>query len=290
MNRLLPVLIVLLLAGVVANSSLYVISEVERGVVLRFGRMVQTDVPPGLHFKIPFVDDVRKFDGRILTLDAPPESFFTIQRKRLIVDSYAKYRIENVETYYKATGGDEAVALSRLASRVNDGLRNQFGRRTLHEVVSGERELLMKHLMDDLNDTIESELGIGVTDVRVKRIDLPTEVSEPVFHRMIAEREKEARELRSEGKEQAEKISAAAERERTVIEATANSDGERIRGEGDATAAGTYALAYNQDPEFYAFVRSLNAYKASFKGHDNVLLVDPEGDFFKYLNDSKAGL
>lgn len=289
MNRLAPIAIILLIALSIANSTLYVVKEIEGAVKLRFGKLVQTDIQPGLHFKMPFADDVRKFDKRVLTLDTKPESFFTVQKKRLIVDSFAKWRIVDVDTYYRATGGDELVGMNRLSSRVNDGLRNQFGTRTLHEVVSGERDQLMLDIKDDLNENVRESLGVEVVDVRVKRIDLPDEVSEPVYRRMTTEREKEARELRSQGKEQAEKITSSAEREQTILLATAYSESEKTRGEGDAEAAATYANAYTQDAEFYAFSRSLEAYKQSFKDKNDVLLVDPKGDFFKYLNDSKAG-
>ena len=289
MNRLAPIAIILLVVLSIANSTLYVVREIEGAVKLRFGKLVQTDIQPGLHFKLPFADDIRKFDKRVLTLDTQPESFFTVQKKRLIVDSFAKWRIVDVDTYYRATGGDELVGMNRLSSRVNDGLRNQFGTRTLHEVVSGERDQLMLDIKDVLNENVRESLGIEVVDVRVKRIDLPDEVSEPVYRRMTTEREKEARELRSQGKEQAEKITSSAEREQTILLATAYSESEKTRGEGDAEAAATYANAYTQDAEFYAFSRSLEAYKQSFKDKNDVLLVDPKGDFFKYLNDSKAG-
>ncbi len=275
-------LLIVILAGL--QSTLYVISEFERGVKLQFGRLIEADIQPGLHVKIPFVDDVRIFDARILTVDAQPASFFTIEKKRLIVDSYAKWRIANVETYYKATGGVESVAHNRLANRVNNGLRNQFGTRTLHEVVSGERDLLMKNITEDLNSSVLDSLGIEVVDVRVKRIDLPQEVSSQVFRRMTAEREKEARELRSTGKERAEKIRASADRERTIELANAYRDAEELRGEGDAKAASIYADAYQRDPEFYAFMRSLNAYKNAFANKGDILLVEPDSDFFKYLN------
>ena len=288
MSNLLKSVITLAVISVLVISSLFVVSETERGVMLRFGRLVDTDIPPGLHLKVPFVDNVRIFDARVLTLDAQPASFFTIEKKRLIVDSYAKWRISNVETYYKATGGVEAIAHNRLANRVNDGLRNQFGTRTLHEVVSGERDLLMKNITSDLNAKVEESLGIEVVDVRVKRIDLPQEVSSQVYRRMSAEREKEARELRSKGKEEAEKIRASADRERTIELANAYRDSEQLRGEGDAQAAGIYAQAYEQDPEFYAFLRSLNAYKESFANKGDVMLVEPDSDFFRYLNKQKG--
>ncbi|MDA9232062.1 protease modulator HflC [Porticoccaceae bacterium] len=288
MNKLIKTLGLLFVILAVAQSALYVVSEFERGVKLQFGRLIEADIQPGLHVKIPFVDDVRIFDARILTVDAQPASFFTIEKKRLIVDSYAKWRISNVETYYKATGGVESVAINRLANRVNNGLRNQFGTRTLQEVVSGERDLLMKNITDDLNRSVLDSLGIEVVDVRVKRIDLPQEVSSQVFRRMTAEREKEARELRSTGKERAEKIRASADRERTIELANAYKDAEGMRGQGDAQAAGIYADAYQQDPEFYSFVRSLNAYKVAFANKGDIMLLDPDSDFFKYLNKQNA--
>ncbi|MGB1334010.1 MAG: protease modulator HflC [Porticoccaceae bacterium] len=288
MKNLLKALGLLVVVVVAVNSTLFVVSEFERGVKLRFGKLIEADIQPGLHVKVPFVDDVRIFDARILTVDAQPASFFTIEKKRLIVDSYAKWRIANVETYYKATGGVESVAHNRLANRVNTGLRNQFGTRTLHEVVSGERDLLMKNITDDLNRTVLGSLGIEVVDVRVKRIDLPQEVSGPVFRRMTAEREKEARELRSTGKEKAEKIRAAADRQKTIELANAYRDAEELRGEGDAEAAKIYAEAYQNDPEFYSFVRSLNAYKNSFSNKGDIMLLEPDSDFFKYLKQQDA--
>ena len=288
MKNLFKALGLLVFVVIAVNSTLYVVSEFERGVKLRFGKLIESDIQPGLHVKVPFIDDVRIFDARILTVDAQPASFFTIEKKRLIVDSYAKWRIANVETYYKATGGVESVAHNRLANRVNTGLRNQFGTRTLHEVVSGERDLLMKNITDDLNRTVLDSLGIEVVDVRVKRIDLPQEVSGPVFRRMTAEREKEARELRSTGKEKAEKIRASADRERTIELANAYRDAEELRGEGDAEAAKIYASAYQKDPEFYSFVRSLNAYKNSFSNKGDIMLLEPDSDFFKYLKQQDA--
>ena len=288
MNNLFKTLGLIVLALFAVNSTLFVVSEFERGIKLRFGELIEADIQPGLHVKLPLVDNVRIFDARILSVDAQPASFFTIEKKRLIVDSYAKWRIANVEAYYKATGGVESVARNRLANRVNTGLRNQFGTRTLHEVVSGERDLLMKNITNSLNQSVLEELGIEVIDVRVKRIDLPQEVSGPVYRRMTAEREKEARELRSTGKERAEKIRASADRERTIELANAYRDAEQVRGEGDAEAASIYAQAYEKDPEFYAFVRSLNAYKQSFASKGDIMLVEPDGDFFKYLKQQTA--
>ncbi len=272
----------------VATSTLYVIQETELAVKLRFGRLIETDIQPGLHYKIPFVDKVRKFDARVLTLDADPASFFTVEKKRLIVDAFSKWRIVDVDVYYRSTGGNFLVAQERLASRVNDGLRNQFGARTLQEVVSGERDQLMKNLADKLNLTVRQTLGVEVVDVRIKGIDLPPEVSEQVYRRMKAEREKEARILRSEGGEQAEKIRADADRQKTVLLANAYRIAEETKGQGDAQATSTYADAYTKNPEFYAFIRSLTAYGKSFSNKGDVLLVDPKSDFFRYLNSQKG--
>ena len=272
----------------VVFNSLYVIRETERAVVLRFGRLIETNTAPGLHVKVPGIDEVRVFDARVLTLDSQPENFYTLEKKRLIVDSYAKWRIEDVETYYRATGGDESIARNRLAARTNDGLRNQFGKRRLNEVVSGQREQLMSELTRELNDAVQASLGIRVIDVRVKKIDLPDDVSQSVFDRMSAEREKLAREYRSRGKEEGEKIRADADRQVTIIEAEAYRDAELIRGEGDAKASATYADAFSKDPEFYAFTRSLRGYEEAFGGGGDVLVLDPKSDFFRYL-DRRSG-
>ncbi len=266
------------------QSSVYVVLQTEKAVKLRFGELVDANIQPGLHFKVPIMDQIRKFDGRVLTVDAEPESFFTVNRKRLIVDSFAKWRIADVGAYYKATGGDEARAHNRLTSRVNDGLRNQFGTRTLHEVVSGERDLLMANILASLNETVRGTLGIEVVDVRVKRIDLPEEVSGQVFRRMTAEREKEARELRARGMEEAEKIRADADRQRTILLANAYKQSEQIRGVGDARSTAIYAESFDKDREFYAFTRSLRAYKQAFANKGDIMLVDPDSEFFRYLN------
>jgi modulator of FtsH protease HflC len=277
-----------LVALALISSSAYVVNQYERAVVLQFGALIKADVAPGLHFKIPFVDRVRKFDGRLQTADMIPASFYTIENKRLVVDSYIKWRIKDVSTYYRTTGGDSRLAEDRLGQRVADGLRNQFGRRTLHDVVSGQRDELMAELKATMNETANSLLGIEVIDIRVKRIDFPPEVSQSVFARMAADREKEAREYRAQGKEQAEVIRADADRKRVVLEANAYRDAERIRGEGDARASAIYAAAYNKDPEFYAFLRSLNAYKKSFAGKEDLIVVDPKSDFFRYLKDPQG--
>lgn len=284
-NRMLRYLLLALVAIVVVTNSLFVVRETQRAVVLRFGKLVDVDTAPGLHSKIPFVDEVRKFDARVLTLDLPPESFYTLEKKRLIVDSFSKWRIDDVEDYYRATGGDESIARNRLAARINDGLRNQVGKRRLHEVVAGQREELMAELTAELNAAVQNSLGINVIDVRVKKIDLPPEVSDAVFNRMSAEREKLAREYRARGREEAEKIRADADRQVTILEAEAYREAERERGEGDALAAAIYAKAYEADPEFYAFTRSLKAYEQSFDRQQDILVLDPKSDFFRYLGD-----
>jgi len=281
-------LIIIALALLIAASCVFVVKETEKAVMLRFGELVQDDIPPGIHPKIPFVHKVRKFDSRVLTLDSVTESFFTSERKRLMVDSYVKWRIDDVGAYYRATGGDEAVAHNRLSTRVNAGLRNQFGTRTLREVVSGQRDELMTDILTDLNSGVRDALGIVVIDVRVKRIDLPDEVSEQVFTRMMAEREKEARDLRAKGNEQGEKIRADADRQKTIIEANAYRESEMLRGVGDAEATEIYAAAFGKNAEFYAFTRSLNAYRQSFNNKGDILLVDPNSDFFRYM-DSQGG-
>ena len=220
-GRNLTLILIGVLTLFVLSNALYIIKETERGVLLRFGEVVNPDVPPGLHVKIPFVNNVRKFDARVLTVDALPERFLTLEKKALVMDSYAKWRVSDVAKYYTATGGDESRANGLLAQRINDGLRNQVGVRTLQEVVSGERDQLMTELLEKLNAVARDELGVKVVDVRVKKIDLPPSVSDAVFRRMNAEREKEARELRSQGRELAEGIRAAADREVTVIKAGA---------------------------------------------------------------------
>ena len=289
MSNLMKAFLIAIAASlVVLGNTLYVISDFERGITTRFGEIIESDIESGIHYKIPFIDEVLRFDARILTVDAQPASFFTIEKKRLIVDSYAKWRISDVETYYRALKGNERTAENRLAKRINDGLRNQFGTRTLREVVSGERDLLMKNITEDLNSTVLGSLGIEIVDVRVKRIDLPQEVSSQVFRRMTAERDKEAQELRSTGKEKAERIRASADRERTIELANAYKDAEELRGEGDAKAASIYAEAYQQDAEFYSFMRSLNAYKAAFSNKGDIMLIEPDSQFFKYLKQKKV--
>ncbi|MCY4265871.1 MAG: protease modulator HflC [Gammaproteobacteria bacterium] len=273
------------LVVLVAGNSLFVVKETERAVMLQFGELVNADIAPGLHFKIPWVNTVRKFDARIQTEDSPSERFLTLEQKALEVDSYAKWRIIDVGQFYVSTRGNVATAGSLLSERINDGLRDQIGARTLIEVVAGERDELMLALTEELNQTTASDIGIEVIDVRVKRIDLPDDVRSSVYDRMITERNREAQELRSRGEELAIGIRADADRQAVIFEAEAYRDAERIRGEGDAEATGIYADAYSRDTEFYAFMRSLNAYKETFSSKGDMLLLDPDSDYFKYLKD-----
>ena len=286
-KNLTAALLVLVSLWILGNA-LYIVKETERAVLLRFGEIVNPDIQPGLHVKIPFVNNVRIFDGRVLTVDALPERFLTLEKKALVVDSYAKWRVSDVKKYYTATGGDEARANGLLAQRINDGLRNQVAVRTLQEVVSGERDVLMTDLTVELSEVALEQLGVQIVDVRVKKIDLPPDVSDSVFRRMNAEREKEARELRSQGSELAEGIRAAADREVTVIKAGAYRDAQTLRGEGDASAAAIYAGAYNQDKDFFAFTRSLKAYEESFQSKGDLLLIEPDSEFFHYLKQSRG--
>ncbi|MFV0477860.1 MAG: protease modulator HflC [Parahaliea sp.] len=270
----------------ILSNALFVVKETERAVMLHFGEVVNPDITPGLHWKFPFVNTVRKFDGRILTVDSTPERYFTQEKKALIVDSYAKFRVADTAKYYTATNGEEGRAMSLLAQRINDGLRNQVAVRTIQEVVSGERDQLMDNITTQLNEVAQKELGVEVVDVRVKQIDLPSDVSDSVYRRMNAEREKEAREHRSQGQELAEGIRAAADREVTVIEANAYRDAQQVRGDGDAQATAVYAEAFGRDPEFYSFTRSLQAYQNAFGDGGDILLLKPDSEFFRYLKNS----
>lgn len=282
------VLALLFVALIVVSSTAYVVKETERAVMLRFGEVVSTDIGPGLHFKMPPpINSIRRFDARILTLDANPERFLTIEKKSLTIDSYAKWKITNVGQFYRATNGSEAQTHTLLAQRINAGLRDEVGKRDMHEVVSGKRDELMTALTKKIDAQAQEDFGIEVVDIRVKQVDLPDEVRQSVYDRMNAEREKEAREHRSLGKEIGEGIRAAADREKVVIEAKAYSESEEVRGEGDAVASATYAKAYNRNPEFYSFVRSLDAYKNTFSEKSDIFLLKPDSEFFRYFNQAK---
>lgn len=280
-------LIAALVVIVVGLNSFFIVEQTQRGLVLQFGKVVRDDVPPGLHFKLPFVQEAKLFDGRLLTLDTATQRYLTLEKKALMVDSFAKWRIANVQRYYTATSGVRSIAEERLSRQLESGLRNEVARRTLHEVVAGERDQLMADITADLNASASRELGIEVVDVRVKGMDLPREVNRSVFERMSSEREREAREHRAKGRELAEGIRADADRQQRVILAEAFREAEEIRGQGDAEAAAIYADAYNKDPQFYSFYRSLQAYRESFSSKSDVLVLDPQSDFFKFFKGSQ---
>ena len=278
----------LILAAIVlwlGSMSFFIVDERELAVKFRLGEFDRADYTPGIYFKIPFINNVRKFDRRILTLDAEPERYLTFEKKNVIVDAFIKWRISDVENYYKTMGGDERRAGTRLSQVIKNGLRDEFGKRTIQEAISGERAQIMNVITAQIEEQAK-QFGIEVVDVRIKRIELPPEVSGSVYDRMEAERARVAKDLRSRGAEAAERIRADADRQRTVILAEAYRDAERIRGEGDARSAEIYAQAYSKDEKFYEFYRSLDAYKNVFTSQEDVLVLDPESEFFKYFKDA----
>ena len=274
-----------LLFGILVNS-IFVVNEKERAIVFQFGEAVRPDIPVGLHFKLPIIQDVKKYDSRIQTLDEEPDRILTVESKYLLVDSFIKYRITDVLTFYKANNGSFNSLNSLLGQRSEFILKNNFGKRTVTEVVSGERDELMGIMLNTLNDSV-SDLGVEIIDFRVKRIDLPSNLSNSVYERMRTERNRLAEELRSEGKEIAREITAIADKDKVVILAEAYKKAEQLRGEGDATAAGIYAESFSQDPEFYEFTRSMKAYVETFGNKSDVMLIDSDSEFFKYLNNKK---
>ena len=275
---------------IIASLSLFIVDQRQNVIVFRLGEVVRIERTPGLYAKIPLLDNVRYFDTRILTIDSTePERFLTSEKKNVLVDLFVKWRITDVRQYYVSVGGDEARAQSRLLQTINDSLRAEFGNRTVHEVVSGERDKIIELMRKRANDDAKT-IGVEVLDVRMKRVDLPQEVSESVYRRMEAERKRVANELRSTGSAESEKIRADADRQREVILAQAYREAQRIKGDGDAQATAIYARAYEGNPEFYAFYRSLEAYKQSFKNKNDVLVLEPNSEFFKYLRSGgKAG-
>ncbi|MBI5613160.1 MAG: protease modulator HflC [Gammaproteobacteria bacterium] len=275
-----------LIALLIVSGTVYTIDEREKAVVVRFGQVIRYDDTPGIHVKTPFLETVKVYDARILTMDADPQPFLTKEKKSVIVDSYVKWRIVDLLKYYVSVGGDEQKAKDRLAQLINSGLRDEFGKRNLRDVVSGDRRKIMEILSAN-TDKEAGEYGIEVVDVRIQRVDLPAEVSQSVYRRMEAERARIAKELRAQGAEEAEKIRAKAERQREVLLAEAYRDAERLRGEGDARATATYGRAFGANPEFYSLYRSLNAYKESFKDKDDILIVDPSADFFRYFKNPR---
>nr|WP_090455463.1 protease modulator HflC [Nitrosospira sp. Nsp1] len=271
---------------VLAASSLYIVDQRQLAILFQLGEVVDVKTSPGLYFKIPLAQNVRYFDSRILTMDtAEPERFITSEKKNVLVDLFVKWRIVDVKQYYVSVRGDEMLAQTRLAQTVNSSLRDEFGNRTVHDVVSGERDKIME-IMRQKADADARKIGVEVVDVRLKRVDLPQEVSESVYRRMEAERKRVANELRSTGSAESEKIRADADRQREVILAEAYRKAQEAKGEGDAKASAIYAAAYQPNPEFYAFYRSLEAYKQSLKNKSDMLILDPSSEFFKYLRNS----
>lgn len=279
-------LILLLIAviAIVAGNSAFVVRENERAVLLQFGRVLRSDFGPGLHWKLPLLQNVRKFERRIVTLDKEPQRYLTSERKDVLVDFFVKWRILDVAKFYTASSGDERLAESRLDSTTRNALGKEIVKRTLQEVVSDQRSELMVELRDNISEAVK-ELGIEVVDLRVMRIDLPDEVSQKVFDRMTSERKAVANRLRSQGTEAAEKTRANAERDAQIAMAEAQRDAQELRGAGDAESARIYADAFNRDAEFYAFWRSLEAYRASFTEPGSVLVLDPKSEFFQYFGE-----
>lgn len=281
------------LAGLVAvvivlfllNMAIFTVTPAQSAILLRFGEITKTDFKPGIHFKVPFVNTVLHFDKRVLTLDNPPERFLTVNKKNVLVDYFAKWQITDPSKFYRATGGNEATARNRLGQIVKDELRAQFGSRTVQEVVTAERSELMQKLRAEANQS-SGEFGVRIVDVRLKRIELPGEVSGSVFARMRSERAQVAKRYRATGSQLAEAIRAKADKQKTIIVADARKKAEEIRGQGDAKASRIYAAAYNEDPEFYTFYRSLRAYRESLGGDKSVLVLSPDSQFFQYLEQS----
>lgn len=282
-NNLGGILVGLIVLLIIGSLSLFVVDQRQNAIVFRLGEVVNIKKDPGLYFKVPLLDNVRYFDVRILTIDtAEPERFLTSEKKNVLVDLFVKWKITDVRQFFVSVQGNEALAQTRLLQTINDGLRAEFGNRTVHDVVSGERNKIMELMRARANDDA-IKIGVEVLDVRLKRVDLPQEVSASVYSRMEAERKRVANELRSTGFAESEKIRADADRQKEVILAQAYRDAQRVKGEGDAKAAAIYAKAYEINPEFYAFYRSLEAYKQSFKNKSDVLVLEPNSEFFKYL-------
>ncbi len=266
-------------------ASVFTVDERQKAILFKFGEILRSDYEPGLHFKMPIINNVRKFDQRILTIDQQPERFLTAEKKDLIVDSFVKWRIANVEEYFKTTQGDEELAGRLLYQNINNGLRDEFGKRTVQEVIAGDRTEIMKIMTAEATDKAKT-LGIEVVDVRIKKIDLPARVSDSVYRRMRAERERVARDFRSKGAEAAERIRADADRQRSIILAEAYRDSEIVRGEGDAKATNIYAQAFTKDEDFFRFHRSVNAYKNNFSSAEDIILLEPDSEFFRYFSES----
>ena len=286
MNNIKFGFVLLLVAAVVLSMSTFIVHEREIAIKFKLGEIVKADYTPGIYFQIPIINNVQKFDSRILTMDTPSERFLTAEKKNVIVNSFAKWQIVDPKKFYTATAGDERQAIARMASIINNELKGQIASKNMREVISGERATIMQQVTDNADIKIR-DLGIDLIDVRIKKVELPDNVSINVFRRMATERQTVAKEFRSRGEEQAKQIRANADRQREEILAEAYRKSEEIRGEGDATAAKTYADSYNQDPEFYSFHRSMKAYEVSFGNNNDMILLSPESDFFKFFKKSQ---
>ena len=301
-NRQIFSLVILFVIGIIVYSSFFTVNERELAIKFRLGEIVKSDYEPGLYGQIPFINNVIKYERRILTLDARPSEYLTNEKKRLVVDFFAKWRINNVEKFYRTmSAGDMNTARLRIFNIINDGLKSQFSQYNLTELVSGQRRVALKpgseeqidlraHVMSTITQLANNQVekyGISIVDIRIKRIDLTQKISNAVFRRMQSERHQFAADIRSRGKEEAERRRADADRQRTIILANAYKSAQNLRGEGDANAAETYANAYNKDQEFYSFYRSLDAYKKSFAGKDDILVIEPDSDFFNYFKQTK---
>jgi membrane protease subunit HflC len=281
-NKLLVGLAALLLVGMMC---VFTVNQTEKAIKFRLGEIVKNDYKPGLHFKLPFINNIKKFDARIQTMDAKPERFLTAEKKNVIVDSFVKWRIGNVATFYTTVAGDIDQANLRLDQIIKDAFRSEFSKRNIKQLISTDRSAI-RDILTNNSKAVAADLGMEIVDVQVMRIDLPPEVSSSVFRRMEAERERVAREFRSQGAEAAERIRADADRQRVVTLANAFRDAEKLRGEGDATSAEIYAQAYGADTEFFTFYRSLNAYKKTFSS-SSIMVLDPDSDFFQYFKKQK---
>lgn len=282
-NRIFIALAAVLLGGYL---SVFSVAETQKAIKFRLGEIVKTDYEPGLHFAVPFYNNIKKFDGRLLTLDLKPERFLTSEKKNVLVDSFVKWRIKDVAKFYTTVSGDVLQANIRLEQIVKDGMRGEFSKNTIRELVSSKRSQI-HHVLIDSSSPVANDMGIEITDIRVMRVDLPNEVSASVYHRMEAERARVAKEFRSRGAQEAERIRADADRQREVLFADAYREAETLRGEGDATAAEIYSKAYGKNPEFFAFYGSLNAYTKTFKNKDATIVADPDSDFFRYFKKEK---
>ncbi|HIG78485.1 MAG TPA: protease modulator HflC [Cycloclasticus sp.] len=281
--KLNPKMLILLFAVLfVGSMSMFTVDQREKVIVFRLGEIVRTDLEPGLHFKLPFINNVKKYDGRIQTLDSSPERFLTSEKKNVIVDTFVKWKISNVDNFYRAVGGDPRQVDTRLNQFVKEGMRAAFSKQTIKQLISVGRDKIRLSLVDDIN-LLGNGLGIDIIDVRIKRIDLPEEVSSSVYKRMESERERVARDFRSRGKEAAERIRANADKQGEIILATAYKESQELRGAGDALAAKIYATAYNKNKEFFAFYRSLDAYRKSMGSGNDLIVLEPTSDFFRYF-------